>query len=132
MNEITLSLYIILVIVQLLTMAWVLIRLMEPAPIDILVGLISVVFGYVNSQMILNGNVNVIVADTSTTTYIPIQSLPFHYLLLALATFMTIVTIYITVMIVKDIFSQKNNSFMKNWMRSSMKSMTLPRNTLKF
>ncbi len=116
MNEITLSLYIILVIVQLVTMGWVLFRIMDPGTIDILISLISVVFGYVNAQMILNGNVNVIVADTSTTVYIPIQSLPIHYLLLALTTFMTIVTIYVTVMVVKEIFSQKNTSPLKNWM----------------
>ena len=116
MNEITISMYLILVLVQLITAAWVLIRISDPAPMDILISLISSIFGFVNAQMILNGNVVVIVADMTGSNYIPIQSLPMHYLLLAMATLMTMVTIYVTVMVIKDLFSQKNTSAMKNWM----------------
>ena len=106
----------ILLAVQLCTAAWVLIRINEPAPMDIMFSLISTMFGYVNAQMILNGNVVTTVANITTTEYVSYQSLPIHYLLLALAVFMTLITIYVSVMVVKDIFSQKNNSFMKNWM----------------
>lgn len=116
MNEITNSMFILLMLVQFVTAGWVLIRINNPEPIDILMSLISTVFGFVNANMILNGNVNVVVADTLTTKYVPIQSLPLHYLLLMLAAFMTIVTIYVVVMVVKDLFSQKNTSAMKNWM----------------
>jgi len=106
----------ILLAVQLFSAAWVLIRINEPAPMDIMISLISVIFGYVNAQSILNGNVVTTVANITTTEYVSYQSLPVHYLLQALAIFMTIITIYVSVMVVKDIFSQKNNSIMKNWM----------------
>ena len=116
MNEIPLSMFYILLAVQLFSAAWVLIRIMEPAPMDILFSLISAVFGFVNAQSILNGNVVTTVANVTTTEYVAYQSLPVHYLLLSLAVFMTIITVYVAVMVVKEVFSQKNTSIMKNWM----------------
>ena len=119
MNEITPSLFTIMVMVQLVASGWVIFRVMEPQVIDILVALFASIFGYVNAQMMLNGNVAYIVADTTTTTYVPIQSIPMHYLLLTIAAIMTILTLYISVMVIKEAFSQKNSSVMKNWMEET-------------
>ena len=116
MNEILYGMFMLLMVVQFVTAGWVLLRINDPEPIDIIISLISTIFGYVNSNMILNGNVNLYTVDTS---FVPIQSLPLHYLLLMLAAFMTVVTIYVVVMVVRNIFSQKNNSIMKNWMEEA-------------
>lgn len=46
--------------------------------------LLSAIIGYTNSNMILNGSVVLVQSDGTTYSYIPVQSLPVHYLLLGL------------------------------------------------
>lgn len=46
--------------------------------------LISAIIGYGNANMILNGSIVLVQSDGSSYSYISVQSLPIHYLLLGL------------------------------------------------
>ena len=46
---------------------------------------ISGVLGWIDANMILNGNINMVQSDGTTYSYIPVQSLPLHYFLLSMA-----------------------------------------------
>ncbi len=98
-NEITVSLFIFSVIVQIGFMTIAFLTQKGNSVYAILFSMVSVIFGFTNSNMILNKNV---VEITETGTTVVIQSLPLHYLLQGLSVFMGIVTLYFILLAVNE------------------------------
>lgn len=97
-NEIPTSLFIVMVIAQMAFMLLAFIFNQQENNFGVFAGMLSVVFGFVNANMILNGNV-VYITDTGTT--VVVRSLPVHYLLQGMAIFMSIATLYLILMMVQ-------------------------------
>jgi len=91
-------------------MLYVFATLEEIVPITVIVSLISSILGYINAQYIINGGVY---SDGDTS--IIIQSLPIHYMFMAFATFMIIITLYSVIVLAKNALSTKQTSFMTGW-----------------
>jgi len=103
-NEIPVSLFSLFLIIQfgLLIYSIAIKRTSERIDYMITAGL-SGILGYLNSNMILNSNVNMLQSDGTTYSYIPIQSLPLHYFLLGVS----IITFLILFWFIIDFFRMK-------------------------
>lgn len=115
MNEIPLSFFIVLVIVQLVLMVYAFIRKSDGMYSNVFAGFLSGFLGFLNANMILNGNVVVIQSDGSTYSYIPVQSLPVHYFLLGLGVIMVIVTVFLVFGVLYSMLNKKQESALGEW-----------------
>lgn len=97
-NEIPVSMFLFMLAVQfgLLIYSMAIKRDGERIDYMITAGL-SGILGWLNANMILNENVNMLQSDGTTYSYIPIQSLPLHYFLLAVAIISFIITIWFVI-----------------------------------
>lgn len=104
-NEIPVSIYLFMLAGQFLMLLYALaIFGRHEERIDhIITASLSAILGWLNANLALNGNVNIIQSDGTTYSYIPVQSLPLHYFLLAVA----IVSMIIVFWFVLDHFRQK-------------------------
>lgn len=85
-NEIPVGIFLFLLGVQFILLIYSLVVRRDGERIDYMITIgLSAILGWMNANMILNGNVNMIQSDGATYSYIPVQSLPLHYFLLAVA-----------------------------------------------
>ena len=106
MNELPLNFFIFLVVLQFLAAFYTILTITPDFP-HIFTAATSGLLGYVNANMILNGNVVTIAATTTTTTYIKIQSIPVHYLLLGFAVCMSLIAVYLVVAWIMTVVTDK-------------------------
>lgn len=103
-NEIPVSMFLFFLSIQFILLIYSLVIKRDGERIDYMITCaISSVLGWVNANMILSGNVNIVQSDGSSYSYIPVQSLPMHYFLLAIA----IISLVILVWFVFDFFQKR-------------------------
>ena len=91
-NEIPVSMFLFFLSIQFVLLLYSLAINRDGERIDYMITCaISGVLGWLNANMVLNENVNEI---TSTGTFVPIQSLPLHYFLLAVAIISFIILVW--------------------------------------
>lgn len=83
-NELPLNYFIVLTALQIGLLLFCFIDFNNKLVLRGFSSLLSAIVGYGNANMILNGNVVLIQSDGVAYSYIPVQSLPVHYLLLGL------------------------------------------------
>ena len=93
MNEIPISMFEGMGIVLLVLILYTMIKK------ALLPSLLSMILAYIMAQSILSGSVVAIIIINDVVSYQPVQSLPIHYLLLGIATIMSVMTFYILIMI---------------------------------
>ncbi len=85
-NEIPISMYLFFLSMQFILLIYSFVVRRDGERIDYLITLaLSTALGWLNANQILNKNVNMLQSDGTAFSYIPIQSLPIHYFLLAVA-----------------------------------------------
>lgn len=94
-NEIPVSLFLFMLIAQFGLLLYSVAIKKDGDRIDhVLTASISSILGWLNANLILNGNVNEI---TQTGVFVPIQSLPVHYFLLSVAIISVILVFYFVI-----------------------------------
>lgn len=117
-NEITVTIFTVMVIMQ-LSLAVLTFILKQDGYAHIYVALLSTILGFVNANIILNGNVVTIISDGITYSYLPMQSLPIHYFLLAVSLTMLFITVMLAVKLLKD-KAEKDSTFSAMSVRSDV------------
>ena len=123
MNELPLSIYEMLLALDLVIIAYSLygISFDKPTTVDkILTAIIAAPLSFILSSYIINGKVVQTYVDSTGYHYIPFQSLPLHYFLLGFAVLMTIMSILLIVKFISDHFeSLEKKSSLGDWKNNS-------------
>lgn len=123
MNELPLSVFEILLAVDIIVVAYVLwsIDFNKPTSINkIFSSVISSFLSYILSTYIIDGKVVQTYADSTGYHFIPYQSIPIHYFLLGFAVLMTVVTLFLIVKIISDYFEKlETKSALGDWKQNS-------------
>lgn len=103
------NLFSIFLIVDLLLILYAFLKINKTPTIDvILASSISSFLSFITANMILNGEVVAIQSTGTEYSFIPIQSLPIHYLLLGFGVVMSIFTVFFTYKYLIDYFEKAN------------------------
>jgi len=109
MNEIPLNLFSIFIVADFVLILYVLLKINKPPTMDmILASFISAFLSFISANMILNGEVVAIQSTGTEYSYIPIQSMPIHYLLLGFGCCMMIFAVYFIISYINGYFDNKN------------------------
>jgi hypothetical protein len=123
MNELPISVFEILLIIDLIAIAYSLygINFDKPTTLDkILTSVITSPLSFILSTHIINGNVVQTYADSTGYHYVPFQSLPVHYFLLGFAVLMTILSVLLIIKFISDHFETlEKKSALGDWKENS-------------
>lgn len=119
MNELPLSIFEILTILNFILIAYSFynIDFNKPIKIDkIITAIISSPLSFILSNSIINGTITETYVDTTGLHYVPIQSLPFHYFLMGFAVLMTILSVLLIIKFISDHFETlQKKSALGDW-----------------
>lgn len=123
MNELPLSIYELLLALDLIVIAYALygINFDKPATVSkILSAVISSPLSFILASYIINGEVVQTYVDTNGYHYIPFQSLPVYYLLTGFAMLMTVLSVLLIIKFISDYFeSLEKKSALGDWKQNS-------------
>ena len=103
-NEIPVSMFLFFLSVQFILLVYSLVIKRDGERIDYIITCgISAVLGWINANMVLNGNVTLLQSTGTVYTFVPIRSLPMHYFLLAIA----IISMILLIWFVFDYFQKR-------------------------
>lgn len=117
MNEIPLNLFSIFLIADLILILYAFLKINKAPTIDVIfASSISAFLSFISANMILNGEVVAIQSTGTEYSFIPIQSLPIHYLLLGFGVVMSIFTVFFTYQYLMNYFEkEKTFSAIGGW-----------------
>lgn len=123
MNELPLSIYELLLTLNLIVIAYALhgINFDKPTTISkILAAVISSPLSFILASYIINGEVVQTYVDTNGYHYIPFQSLPLYYILAGFAVLMTVLSIIFIIKFISDYFETlEKKSSLGDWHQNS-------------
>jgi uncharacterized membrane protein len=109
-NEIPINLFSILIVADFVLILYTILKINKPAVDSIITAAISAFLSFICANMILNGNVVAIQSTGTEYSYIPIQSLPLHYILLMFGSIMSVVAVFFVYSYISN-YLEKEKSF---------------------